>query len=127
MKPTSPVLLDVAAMQQQEIVLGENQPQYVPLPALCQTVAMKDNVLTGPFVKDIRQANYVMMRWELSDEDIERIRESKSIYVSTWKTQGEFFNPIAVSAEPPITAADITFTPVAEPEKPIHETESADN
>lgn len=135
MKPVSPVLQDPAAdaVKAHEIVLGENQPQYVPLPALCQSVTVKDDVMSGPFVSDIRQANYVITRWELSDEDIARIVETKSIYLSTWKSVGEFFNPMALSTEAPIQATDITVSPVErliderERAMPIEETGSEGN
>lgn len=132
MQPISPVLPG-STVQSLEIVLGEGQKEFAPLPALCQTLALRDGVLSGPFVQDIRQANYVVTRWELTDEDIERLKESRSIYVSTWKPIGEAFNAMTLDTEPPIQPTDITITPVErliderERAMPIQDTDSESN
>ncbi len=65
-----------------KIILGENQPEYENLPV-------------------IRTSDgYALMRVEFSDEEIEQIKESKSVYI--FQLQGNnLFQPIAVQVEKP--------------------------
>lgn len=63
-----------------EVILGEHQPEYENLPVI---------VLTD---------NQVVMRVEFTDEEIEKIKTSKSIYIYT---HGIPFLPILVEVDKP--------------------------
>jgi hypothetical protein len=96
MKPVSPVLPHRPEFADDEIVLGKDQ-QIMNLPALCESIRGANIAM----VRNIFDANYVMTRWELTDEDIQRIQETRSIYFETWKNFNEAFQPIRLSTIAP--------------------------
>lgn len=75
-EPISPV---VPGLEPYEIIIGENQPQYTPLP-----------VLRG------RGPMYAMMsRWKPTDEERQMIANGADIYISQ-QTFGHSFQPTCV-------------------------------
>ena len=76
MKPTT--------FPQQTNVLAEDQPEYQPLPVM---------VHPGP--------HFAMTScWELTDDDIEKLKETRRIYV-TQLTFGRFLQPQLLSHDVP--------------------------
>jgi len=76
MKPSSPVIV---GLEPYEIIFGEAQPEYQPLPALRSA---------GPEIS-------VMSRWELTPEEREMIANGADIFVSVW-TFGRPYPPTLV-------------------------------
>jgi hypothetical protein len=66
----------------QNIVFGETQPEYKPLPAL---------LLPG-------KEGEVITCWELTDEDLEQISKTKKIYLAQF-TFGHRLQPITLLAD----------------------------
>lgn len=65
MKPVSPVLIGYENNVLEKRI-AENQPQYQTLPALPIASELPGTILT---------------RWEISDEELETLRETKSVYL----------------------------------------------
>lgn len=61
-----------------KIILAENQPQYVPLPAL-------------------RDHEKFLTEWELTPEERQHIAEGGRVRLYVW---GQFFQPIHLSVTP---------------------------
>lgn len=80
MKPVSPVIPGVEP--ETETVYAKDQPEYLPLP----TLRTDDGA--------------VLSRWELTDEEIQRIIETRSIYL-TLLTFNQPLQPIMLGVEPP--------------------------
>lgn len=66
-------------------VIGENQPEYTPLPAECVGKPETGQVNTC---------------WELSPEEIKRIQETGKIWLSVL-TFGHSFHPVLLTADKP--------------------------
>ena len=67
-----------------EIVIAKDQPEYIPLPA----------------VRLLNPEGDLITRWELSDAEIERVIESRSIYL-TMMTFNRAVTPVMLSVDPP--------------------------
>ncbi len=83
MKPVSPVILNdqtiiVSDQLSNEVTFAKNQDQYGDLPA----VICEDN-------------DTILTRWELSDDELEMIQRTKSIYVYV-KTFGKPLQPLSL-------------------------------
>ena len=73
MKPVSPVFPGQPQFESSEITIAKDQPEYLPVPAL----------LLGPDgrpVASLQQAREIMTRWELDEEEIKLLIETKSFY-----------------------------------------------
>jgi hypothetical protein len=81
MKPVSPVLPDSGLP---EVAFGANQPEYMPLPAVCLDGAEGE----------------ILTRWELTDEDRARILAGGSVYLHIY-TFGQRLQPVLLSTESP--------------------------
>lgn len=60
MKPVSPV---IDGLQEQEILIAKDQPEYGTLPALKA------------------DEGYILSRWEVTDEDLANITKTRSVYL----------------------------------------------
>lgn len=69
----------------ENVVFGENQPEYIPLPA--ERVGKP-------------QTGQIITCWSLSPEELERVRETGQIYVSLL-TFGQPLQPILVTVDKP--------------------------
>lgn len=78
MKPVSPVLDETF----DEVEIAKNQPEFRTVPAI------------------ITAEGGIYTRWELSDEDIEKIKETRSIYYTQW-TGGGLMQPVNLSTDKP--------------------------
>lgn len=74
-------------------VIGENQAEYMPLPALVKPCSVRD----GDDVNVIPRGN-VISCWELSDEEIAEIVKTKRVYLSVL-TFGEPVRPCLVTVK----------------------------
>lgn len=83
MKPVSPVTPNVKT---EEITLAKDQEEYQEM-----------------HVVRFNEGQMVMSRWELTNEDIENIKETRSIWVQLW-TFGSRPQPMLLSTEHPIIA-----------------------
>ncbi len=81
MKPVSPV---IPVTNIKEVIVAKNQEQYQNLPVI--------------FCDDPEKT--AVCRWELSDLEIEKLKETKSIYCYIW-TFGKSFNPMLLTVETP--------------------------
>lgn len=81
MNPVSPVLPNCKV---KEVCYAENQPQYLPLPAIVMS-GMEKEVLT---------------RWELSNEEKIALLSGGQIYLSIW-TFGQHLQPIKLRVAQP--------------------------
>lgn len=68
------------SFSEQNIIFAKDQPEYIPLPAL--------RLENGD----------VITCWHLSDEEIEKIKESKTLYLSV-KTFNQPLQPIFLTVE----------------------------
>lgn len=83
MIPKSPVMID-GRYQEDEIKVAESQDEYLTLPML----------YVGEGV--------MLCRWELDSAEIEKIRETKSVYLYMW-TFGRPVTPIHLQVAEPGT------------------------
>lgn len=81
MKPISPVTPNIKT---EEITLAKDQEEYQSMPAV-----------------RLNEGQIILSRWELTDEEIENIKETKSIWVELW-TFGSRPQPMLLSTEHPI-------------------------
>ncbi len=79
MKPTSPV---IPGSNVTEIIYAEQQPEYIPLPS----IRTPDGI--------------VLSRWELSDEELARVVQTRSVYLAL-HTFNNPLQPIQLGVEPP--------------------------
>lgn len=80
MKPVSPV---IPGSNLSEIRIAEHQAQYETLPAIeCEG-----------------REGVMLSRWELTDEEIERIKETRSIYLYVW-TFNRPMQPVLLEVDP---------------------------
>ena len=86
MHPATPVIDE--SLQPQETLLGRHQEQFLALPAL---------------VIKTSQGEAVVSRWELTDKEVERIVETRSVYL-TQLTFGKPFQPSWLSLDHPLQA-----------------------
>ena len=98
MKPVSPVLPDQPESAAHEVKIAEEQPQYETLPALL--------VGRGPhndlrYVSQLTQSEYIISRWQLTDEEIERLCETKELYFYQWNF-GRAMQPVVLDTERPM-------------------------
>jgi hypothetical protein len=77
MKAVSPVIQD---QELPELLIAKDQDEYETLPA----------VDCGNGV--------ILTRWEVTEEDLERIKETKSIYIYLW-TFGNPVQPLSVTSQ----------------------------
>lgn len=77
MKFATPVIPDE---NHRELIIGEDQPEFQNLPV----IPLKNGEM--------------VMRVEFTDEEIEKIKESKSIYIYVW---GKPFRPMLVDVDKP--------------------------
>ena len=75
------------------VVLGENQPEYVPLPALVKDYTVRQ----GDDAAVIKNGEVVTC-WELSDEEVADIVKNKRLYLSVL-TFGKPFKPVCLSTK----------------------------
>jgi hypothetical protein len=68
------------SFEEQNVIFAENQPEYLPLPALKQ------------------ENGDVITCWDLTDQEIAKIRESKSIYLLV-KTFNQPLQPIYLTTD----------------------------
>ena len=93
MRPTTPVK---AGLEKWEIVLAEDQPEYIPLPVLVQS---------GPEKR-------MTSRWSLSAEERQKVANGADIFLQQL-TFGHPFQPVALGLE------EDFFTP-PEPSRPYN-------
>lgn len=86
MKPIGPVFADGRELPSnaRELNIAEKQPQYEPLPAV---------VLDSP-------QGEVITRWELTDDEIKKITETRSVYLIV-STFGHKLQPVILTADAP--------------------------
>jgi hypothetical protein len=77
MKP----VVEISVLKEQEVTYAEDQPEYMPLPVIRSV----DGV--------------VMSRWELTDEEMEILKETKSIYLQV-HTFNQMLQPVNLFVEP---------------------------
>ncbi len=82
MKPVIPV---IPIVDLKETIVAEHQDEYKNLPV----------VWCGE-----KEGQVAVSRWELSDEEIAKIIETKSIWVYLW-TFGKPFNPMMITTTTP--------------------------
>jgi hypothetical protein len=80
MKPVSPVLLDQPDAQPYEVKVAEHQPEYGTLPALL----VAGEAQHARYVDSLRESDYTISRWELTDEEVEKIVKSRCLYFYQW-------------------------------------------
>jgi hypothetical protein len=102
MKPASPVIPGVDPAR--ELVYAKDQPQYLPLP----THKTPDG--------------RVLSRWELSEEEVQQIVHTRSIYL-TLLTFDQPLQPIILGVDPPasfdyLAYAENSLPRAGEAEKP---------
>jgi hypothetical protein len=66
-----------------EVKIAEHQDEYATLPAI-----------------PLNHGGCLLSRWELSDEDIERIKETRSIWFYQW-TMNQPMQPVSLTTEKP--------------------------
>lgn len=81
MKPVSPVLPNSPETLSLEVKIAESQDQYETLPALCVGQSSEHG---DRYVGSLAHSTYTLSRWELSDEDIERIIRTRSLFLFVW-------------------------------------------
>jgi len=86
MNPASPVFQDGRELPEGaiETVIAKDQPEYLPLPG----------------VRLLNPEGDLITRWELSDAEIEKLVESRSIYL-TMMTFNRPVTPVMLSVDPP--------------------------
>jgi hypothetical protein len=85
MKPVSPVMIGYENNILEKRI-AENQPQYQTLPAL-------------PIKSDL--PGTILSRWELSDEEIKTIIETRSVYLYVATFQ-QPLQPVYLTVKPPV-------------------------
>jgi len=85
MRPVSPVLIGYENNTLEKQV-AENQAQYQTIPALPMNSDLPGTILT---------------RWELSDEELEILKETRSIYLYV-ATFHQPLQPVFLKVEPPV-------------------------
>jgi hypothetical protein len=96
MKAVSPVLPDQPDSQALEVKVAESQDEYQTLPALL--VGRYDRRLV--YVDSLERADYVIARFELSDEEIARINETRCLYYYQHNF-GRPLQPLLIETESP--------------------------
>lgn len=94
MKPASPVIRGVDP--EKETVYAEDQPEYIPLP----TLRTPDGI--------------VLSRWELSDEELQTVMATRSVYLAL-HTFNQPLQPIIMAVEPPGVFDYLTYSEVSLP------------
>lgn len=85
MKPVSPVMIGFENNTLEKRI-AENQPQYQTLPALPMRSDLPGTILT---------------RWEISDEELETLRETRSMYLY-FATFMQPLQPVYLTIKPPV-------------------------
>lgn len=85
MKPVSPVMIGFENNSLEKRI-AENQPQYQTLPALPMRSDLPGTILT---------------RWEISDEELEKLRETRSVYLYI-ATFMQPLQPVYLTVKPPV-------------------------
>jgi hypothetical protein len=80
MKPVSPV---VTGYEQHETLYAKDQPEYQPLPAL------------------VTEGGQVLSRWELSDDEMAIVIQTRSIYL-LMATFNQPLTPVMLAVENPL-------------------------
>jgi excinuclease UvrABC helicase subunit UvrB len=80
MLPKKPVV-DIPVLAEQSVTYAENQPEYMPLPVVKSA------------------SGVVMSRWELTDEEMEILIKTKSIYLQV-HTFNQMLQPVSLFVEP---------------------------
>lgn len=93
MRPVSPIL---EKFKGQEVVYAKDQPQYIPLPALC----LDD------------ESRAVLSRWRLSIRERLRVLWHGGIYLHVL-TFGHPLQPIKLATEPPILEQESTVNDIS--------------
>jgi hypothetical protein len=93
MKAISPV---IPGHEQLEIRIAENQPQYETLPAL---------LVGGPegdrrYVESLDEADYIISCFELSDEEITRLAQTRKLYLYQYNF-GRLMQPVLITTDEP--------------------------
>lgn len=80
MEPKSPVL---PGEDWSEVKIAEHQDEFVTVPTI-----------------PLNHGTCLLSRWELSEEDMERIKESRCIYFYQW-TGGKPMQPVSLTTDRP--------------------------
>jgi hypothetical protein len=83
MEPKSPVIPEEVL---KEVIVAEHQDQYRNLPVT--------------YCNDEDGGRVALSRWELTEEDKEKLLKTGNIFVYIW-TRGNLFNPMLLSVEDP--------------------------
>jgi hypothetical protein len=93
MKAVSPVIPGHEAC---EVKIAEGQPEYETLPALL----VGGDGARGFYVGSLRDSHTVISRFELSDEEVETLNRTKTLYLYV-RNFGGPLQPVLVTTEEP--------------------------